>query len=212
MNHDLVCEKLCEITGLVVSRETVADLFQLIDELKRWQNIKNLVGPETLQNVWERHIFDSAQLVKQHKQGVWVDIGSGAGFPGLVIAILLKSYPHTHVHLVESNARKCAFLYHVARLLQLHVSVHQERIEKVAHLFAEQANFVTARALAPLDLLLEWSEAILQKGALGVFLKGCDVENELTNAHKSWTFNLHIVPSVVESGGSVLHIENLKRS
>ncbi len=116
-----------------VSRETSQRLDVLVDELWRWQTIKNLVGPGTLAEVWTRHIADSLQLLAIEPQARrWVDLGSGAGFPGLVLAIALAERAGAHVHLVESNARKCAFLRDVARLAGAPATIHEARIEAVA--------------------------------------------------------------------------------
>ncbi len=134
-----------------VSRETSRKLDILVDELGRWQTIKNLVGPGTLAEVWTRHIADSLQLLAIEPQALrWADLGSGAGFPGLVLAIALAERAGAHVHLVESNSRKCAFLRHVARLAGAPATIHEARIEAVVSGLAGAVEIVTARALAPL--------------------------------------------------------------
>src|SRR4051812_39741691 len=137
-----------------VSREALHKLDILVDELERWQTIKNLVGPSTLSEVWPRHIADSLQLLAIEPQALrWADLGSGAGFPGLVLAIALAERAGAHVHLVESNSRKCAFLRPVARLAGAAATIHEARIEAVVSGLAGAVEIVTARAVAPLARL-----------------------------------------------------------
>jgi len=193
-----------------VSRETSAKLDLLVSELLRWQRIKNLVGPATLADVWTRHIADSLQLMDLAPDAkAWVDLGSGAGFPGLVIAIA-GAERGLEVHLVESNARKCAFLRHVARLSRAPAKVHEARIEDVIGSFQGRAEVVSARALAPLSTLLAWTEPLLKTGAIGLFPKGRDVSAELTPAAKSWRFDLEMVPSRTDSEARILRITHLR--
>jgi 16S rRNA (guanine527-N7)-methyltransferase len=193
-----------------VSRETSAKLDLLVAELLRWQRIKNLVGPATLAEVWTRHIADSLQLVDLAPGAKrWVDLGSGAGFPGLVIAIA-GAERGVEVHLVESNARKCAFLRHVARLSGAPATVHEARIEDVIASFRGQAEVVSARALAPLGTLLAWTEPLLTTGTIGLFPKGRDVSAELTLAAKSWRFDTEMVPSRTDSEARILRITHLR--
>ncbi len=154
-----------------VSRETEERLALYVALLRRWQRIKNLVGPSTLDRVWTRHIADSAQLVALLPEArSWLDMGSGAGFPGLVIAILLRDTAGAAVHLVESNARKCAFLREAARETGAAAVIHNARIENVTPTL-EYVDVITARALAPLPDLLEMGKIPLSRGATGLFLK-----------------------------------------
>ena len=158
---------------IAVSRETEARLADYVDRLHRWQTIKNLVGPSTLQEVWTRHIADSAQLVALAPQARrWVDLGSGGGFPGLVIALLLHGQPDVQVDLIESSERKCAFLREVVRATGAPARVHAGRIEAVVGVLGEGVEVVTSRALAALPELLAMSAPLLDRGALGLFLKG----------------------------------------
>src|SRR5437868_5041056 len=162
-----------------VSRETLRRLDLLVAELTRWQRIKNLVGPRTLPEVWLRHIADSLQLAAILPEARrWADLGSGAGFPGLVVAAALAGTPGAEVHLVESNARKCAFLRHAALAMAAPATVHEGRIEKIVPALPP-VDVVTARALAPLGQLLAWSEDLLKTAAVGLFPKGREVEAEL---------------------------------
>jgi len=198
-------------SSLNVSRETHNKLELLARELKRWQEIKNLVGPGTLDHVWDRHIVDSLQLLDlaPPEAGTWVDLGSGAGFPGLVLAIAGQERG-LKVHLVESNSRKCAFLRHVARLTGSTVTVHAARLETVIPDFVGKADVVSARALASLTQLLEWTEPMLKAGTIGLFPKGRDAESELTEARKKWTFKADILPSRTDSEARILRITSIE--
>jgi 16S rRNA (guanine527-N7)-methyltransferase len=193
-----------------VSRETGERLDLLVAELRRWQGIKNLVGPGTLDAVWTRHIADSLQLLDLAPEArAWVDLGSGAGFPGLVIGIAALAREGMRVDLVESNGRKCAFLRHVARLTGAPVTAHQARLEDVIGRFTG-ADVVTARALAPLSRLLAWAAPLLTTGTTGLFPKGREVDAELTEAAKSWRFDAELVPSRTDSAARIVRIHSLK--
>jgi 16S rRNA (guanine527-N7)-methyltransferase len=194
-----------------VSRETGDRLALLAAELRRWQAIKNLVSHTTLDEVWSRHIADSLQLVDLAPQArVWVDLGSGAGFPGLVVGIAIADRPNAQVHLIESNGRKCAFLRHGARVTGAAVTVHQGRIETVAAGLAGKADVVTARAVAPLGQLLAWSQELLKSGALGLFPKGRDVAAELTEAEKCWRFKAELLPSRTDSEARIVRVTSFE--
>ena len=192
-----------------VSRETLARLDILVAELNRWQTIKNLVGPATLSEAWTRHIADSLQLLAYAPGArTWLDLGSGAGFPGLVVALAGAEIGLT-VSLVESNSRKCAFLRHVARLAGVRVTIHEARLETVVPDYVGCADIVSARALAPLRDLLAWTEPLLKTGTTGLFPKGRDVVSELTDAEQSWTFTAEILPSRTDSEARILRITSL---
>jgi len=194
-----------------VSRETGERLDLLAGELRRWQAVKNLVGPKTLERVWTRHIADSLQLL-DYVPGArtWLDIGSGAGFPGLVLGIAAIERPGMSVDLVESNGRKCAFLRHVVRLTGAPVRVHEARVEAAIGGFTG-FDVVTARALAPLPQLLAWTEPLLTSGTLGLFPKGREAEAELTEAAKSWTLRAELLPSRTDSEARVVRIHSLTK-
>ncbi len=195
---------------LNVSRETLEKLELLERELRRWQAIKNLVGPATLDRIWERHVIDSLQLLEHAPAArTWVDLGSGAGFPGLVLAIAGQERGLT-VHLVESNSRKCAFLRQIARLTGASAIVHEERLEAVIPGFVSKADVVSARALASLTQLLEWTEPMLKTGTTGLFPKGRDAESELTEARKRWTVKADILPSRTDSEARILRITSIE--
>ena len=174
--------------------------------LVKWQKSINLVGPDTIPSLWRRHFLDSAQLFPLLPQGIHrlVDMGSGAGFPGLVLALLGAP----DVHLIESDARKCAFLREVARVTETMVTLHNSRVEKVAPLGAD---LVTARALAPLDKLLAWAEPHLLPGGHCLFLKGRGAEDELTIAAKEWNIAAQRIASLSDPSGLVLHLKEVRR-
>lgn len=194
-----------------VSRETEVRLQGIVDNLTRWQKIKNLVGPSTLDEVWLRHIADSLQIAAAAPDAkIWADFGSGAGFPGLVIAATLVGVPGARVHLVESNDRKSAFLRETSRTLGLPVTVHPERIEAVVERLPP-VDIVTARALAPLTDLLEFASPLIAKGAIALFPKGQDLENELTEAAKYWKIQALELPSLTDPKARILRIEKVEK-
>ena len=192
-----------------VSRETLARLDTFVAMLLRWQTIKNLVAPSTLSTIWTRHILDSAQIFPLFPDArIWVDMGSGAGFPGLVIAILSMDHPGSHIHLIESNGRKASFLREVARELALPVTVHNERIEVVRKNLPKTCDCVTARALAPLNELLTFQHRYLEIHNPSAFLKGQDIEEELTLAAKYWNIDLELVPSITNPDGQIVRVHH----
>lgn len=197
----------------VVSRETLSRLTTIAELLERWQRTINLVAPATLPDLWTRHIADSLQLVNHVPGHVlrWVDLGSGGGFPGLVVAAVLAERPGAALHLVESDTRKAAFLREASRVAGLPVTVHAARIEQVAENLAPGTQVVSARALAPLPKLLDLSAPFLEAGALGVFPKGRDAERELTEACKGWTLDIDLRPSMSDSEGRILLVKGARR-
>ena len=189
-----------------VSRETEARLGVYVDLLRKWQRVKNLVAPSTLGEVWMRHVADSAQLIGLAPAArTWVDLGSGAGFPGLVIAIELAGRPHSTVHLIESDQGKCAFLREVIRATQAPAIVHAGRIEAVVPALSA-VDAVTARALAPLPRLLKYAEILLMRGAVGVFPKGRTVDAELTEPSAKRKFRLDLIPSRTDPHGRIVMV------
>ena len=203
----MLTDKAAALAITPVSRETESKLQGIVDNLTRWQKIKNLVGPSTLDEVWLRHIADSLQIAAAAPDAkLWADFGSGAGFPGLVIAATLVDVPGARVHLVESNDRKSAFLRETSRLLGLPVTVHPERIEEVVNRLPP-VEIVTARALAPLSDLLEMTSPLLQKGAVALFPKGQDLANELTEAAKCWKIKAIELPSLTDPKARILRVE-----
>ena len=194
-----------------VSRETEERLAVLVAELERWQRAKNLVSTATLDEVWTRHIADSLQLFDHALEARrWLDLGSGGGFPGLVLGIRLAEVGG-HIDLVESNARKCAFLRHAARVTGAPVTVHAARIEDVVGDFVGKVDVVTARALAPLPQLLEWCKELLRTGTLGLFPKGQHLDAELTEASKYWKIQASTVPSVTDDAARILMVRGAEK-
>lgn len=194
-----------------VSRETAAALDIYVAQLARWQNVKNLVGPATLAEVWHRHVADALQLLALAPEArTWVDLGSGAGIPGLILAIAGRVRSGCHVRLIESNTRKCAFLTETARLTGAPVTVHNARIESVIGSLTG-ADIVCARALAPLTQLLAWTEPLLKTGTIGLFPKGRDAAAELTEADREWTFARDLIPSRTDSQARIVRVTSLSR-
>lgn len=195
-----------------VSRETEERLALLVAELGRWQAAKNLVSSATLAEVWTRHIADSLQIFGLAEgRERWLDLGSGGGFPGLVIGICLAEQGKGRIDLVESNARKCAFLRHAARITGAPVTVHAARIEDVIGDFTGKVDVVTARALASLPQLLLWCEELLRTGTLGLFPKGQHLDAELTNSARYWKIQATTVSSVTDDAARILMVRSAER-
>ena len=192
--------------GVDVSRETLARLSRYLELLRRWQAAINLVGASTLADPWRRHILDCAQIAPHvpRTARIVLDLGSGAGLPGLVLALL--GVPG--VQLVESDRRKAQFLREAARSTGAEVTVHAARIEDLEL----RADVVTARALAPLPRLLELAAEVLGPGGLCLFLKGQSALDELTRARQSWHMHSEIVPSRSGSRGVLLKLEGVGRA
>ena len=194
--------------GINVSRETLHRLETYAALLVKWQAKINLVGPATLPDLWRRHFLDSAQLLPllPAATGTLADLGSGAGFPGLVLAIMTD----WRVHLLDSDQRKCAFLRQVALDCGVldRVTIHARRIEQVTGLLAD---VVTARACAPLGELLDLAEPFIGEKGTGLFLKGAQAEEELTQAQRRWTMRLDRRDSISDPAGKLLIVSQLKR-
>ncbi|MDX7952080.1 16S rRNA (guanine(527)-N(7))-methyltransferase RsmG [Lichenihabitans sp. Uapishka_5] len=190
-----------------VSRETAARFDVYVELLQRWQGVKNLVGAATLPEVWTRHVADSFQLVGLGGAACrWADIGSGAGFPGLVIGIALRERPNAHVHLIEANNRKAAFLREVARETGAPVTVHARRIEDVIPEL-DNIEVLTARALAPLPQLLLWGKRLIEAGTLGLFLKGGDAEHESATVRDDPAYAVELLPSLTQAEARIVRIK-----
>ncbi len=200
-----------------VSRETLERLVVFESILKKWQGTINLVSPGSLDNVWHRHFADSAQVLSLAPEDArnWVDLGSGAGFPGLVLAILragrgLESDQVAHV-LIESDQRKAAFMREVARQTGVTVDIIVERIElSSTHDRISSVDIITARALAPMSRLIGLSADLFAKGGLGLFLKGRGVGDEVAFAKSEWRFDFRLVPSVTDPEGRIVVVENVE--
>lgn len=195
-----------------VSRETEERLSAFVVLLLRWQSKLNLVAASTLPHLWTRHVADSLQLLPLAPDArVWVDLGSGGGFPAIPIACALAAQPGAMVHLVESNGKKAAFLREVVRELGLPAKVHQQRAEKFGESYVETVHAVTARALAPLKTLCDQAFPFIARGAVGLFPKGQDVASELTDAAKYWTIQALTVPSLTSPDSSIVVVRGLSR-
>lgn len=197
---------------LPVSRETIARFERYVALLRRWQPAQNLISPKTLDQIWQRHIADSAQLVAMFPDvRRWVDIGSGAGLPGMVTAILLADKPDAVVYCVESNQRKCAFLRAAIRETGARAVVCEGRIESVLKQWAEPVELISARALASLSDLLDLCEPLLKQGVKAAFHKGEDFELEAADASKSWSLNLLRHNSMIDPESSIVEILRAER-
>ncbi len=183
--------------------------------VRKWQPVKNLVAPSTLPDIWRRHVADGAQAFAALPGARrWLDIGSGAGFPGLVTAILLADVEGGSVTLVESNGRKAAFLQAVARELKLPAKIVSDRIESLTERlspFENRFDAVSARALASLDRLLEYAEPWLSAGATGVFHKGQDFAAEHRQAALSWSYDLVERKSRIEADSRIILVDHVRR-
>jgi 16S rRNA (guanine527-N7)-methyltransferase len=188
------------LTG--VSRETMDRLVAYVELLAAWNQRINLIGRNTMSDVWRRHILDSAQLYKllPIRARVLVDLGSGAGLPGLVLGAM--GVPE--VHLIESDQRKCAFLREAARLIGVPAQIHAQRIEDASPIAADA---VTARALAPVDQLIELSKKFVTLRTVCLFLKGDSVAAELEAARAAGPLDAELLPSVSDPSGRIVRIE-----
>ena len=193
-------------SGIEITADSVARLDIHLRLLEDWQKAKNLVSASTLQDAWARHTLDSAQLLRHGPAGAdWLDLGSGAGFPGMVLAILMAETAGL-VQLVEANGRKVAFLRAVSRETGISVKIHHARVEALSTEETGPVGIVTARAFAPLPKLIGYSAPWFAKGAYALFLKGEDVDNEIVDAAKSSAFQYDQIRNAVTPGGSVLKL------
>jgi 16S rRNA (guanine527-N7)-methyltransferase len=196
-----------------VSRETVARLDRFVALLLKWQRTTHLIAPSTVPTLWTRHIADSLQLIDLAPEArVWADMGSGAGFPGLVIACAVCEQPGRRVHLIESNTRKAAFLRAAVAATESPAIVHAIRMDKFVESVDGEIDVVTARAVSPLELLLRECAPLLRSGSLGLFPKGQDVVVELTEASKSWKIVAELVPSRTDTRGRIVVVRGLERA
>lgn len=199
------------LAGIDVSRETISRLEEYARSLRRWTRAINLISPSSVQNLWHRHIEDSAQLLRYIPAGAthWLDLGSGGGLPGLVIAILaVDQAPDLRVTLVESDARKAAFLQTVVSSMKLRASIEIERAE---HLKPVGSDVVSARALAPLSALLPLADRHLLPGGRAIFPKGRAHAQEIASALETWQFSVQKYQSLTDPDGVILCIEGLSR-
>jgi len=198
-------EEFAARTG--VSRETLARLKSYVGLLEDWNARHNLVSQNSLADVWRRHVWDSAQLVSlvPASAKTLIDLGSGAGFPGLVLAEMLRD--RVEVTLVESISKKVAFLKAAAERMGLKVDIRNARIESAAR---QRFDVVTARALAPLDKLLGYAQQFAGPGTVCLFLKGQSVASELTEARKSWRIKALQHQSATDPSGVILEVQEFR--
>lgn len=194
-----------------VSRETLERLATYVSLVEKWTKRINLVSPGTLPDIWTRHILDSAQVLPlaPEKAQTWCDLGSGAGFPGLVVAILAREQrPELKMTLIESDARKATFLRTVARETETEVNVIVDRIESAD---SQMADVVSARALAPLNTLIPLAYRHMSAGGTHLFPKGARYGDELREALEFWKFDCETHASKTESGAVILKLSELSR-
>lgn len=193
---------------LIVSRETIEKLEALAAKLAKWTPAINLVAKSTVGSAWERHIVDSAQLYRTGPFRIWGDLGSGGGFPGLVVAVLAAELsPESRVILVEADQRKATFLREAIRQLHLSAIVHAERIEKVLPLGVD---VLSARALAPLATLCTYADRHLAPDGTAIFPKGSAWRSEVEEARKYWNFDLAVEPSETDPSAVVLQLKAIR--
>lgn len=193
------------------SEGTISTLGQFVDLVLKWNASINIIGKSTADQIWQRHVVDSAQLFRcaTEEHRLWLDIGSGGGFPGLVVAILAKDLlPGLRVALVESDQRKSVFLSEASRQLGLAVIVHRKRVELLE---PQAADVLSARALAPLSDLCVYAEWHLKPNGIGAFLKGANLEAEIENARLKWGFQVDRTPSITDSKAAMLFLRDLRR-
>lgn len=208
---DLASDKAAALAITPVSRETEARLDRYTDLLMAWQAKTNLVAPSTLPHLWTRHIADSLQLLALAPSAiVWADLGSGGGFPGVVLACALAGTPGAMVHLIERNAKKAAFLREALRITSAPGMVHLAEIGDNVDRITGPVDCVTARALAPLHQLISFVEPLVRRGAKALFLKGQDIEAELTEAAKYWKIQPRLHASRTGDGW-VVELDEIER-
>jgi 16S rRNA (guanine527-N7)-methyltransferase len=208
---DLSTDRERALALVPVSRETLGRLDRFVELLIAWQAHTNLIARSTVPTLWTRHIADSLQLVGLAPgASAWADLGSGGGFPGLVIACALAETEGAQVHLVESIGKKATFLREAVRLTGAPATVHAQRIEDFVDKAPESLDVVAARALAPLPELLTMAYPLLKTGALGLFPKGQDVAVELTEAAKYWKIQSSLVQSRTDSKGQIVIVRGIE--
>ena len=205
-------DKAAALALTPVSRETESRLDRYVDLLVAWQAKTNLVAPSTLPHLWTRHVSDSLQLLDLAPSAkAWVDLGSGGGFPGVVLACALAETPGANVHLVERNAKKAAFLREAIRVTSAAGTVHLAGIGDIVDRIGSRVDCVTARALAPLHQLVGFAEPVVRYSAKALFLKGQDVEAELTETTKYWNIEPRLHSSRTGGHGWIVELDRIER-
>jgi 16S rRNA (guanine527-N7)-methyltransferase len=207
----LPSDKAAALSLTPVSRETEVRLDRYVDLLLEWQAKTNLVAPSTLPHLWTRHIADSLQLLALAPTAkVWADFGSGGGFPGVVLACALAEIPEAMIHLVERNAKKGAFLREALRVTNSPGTLHLTDIGDSVDSAISTVDCVTARAVAPLHQLIGFAEPLVKRGAKALFLKGQDVEAELTEATKYWNIKPRLHSSRTGGHGWIVELDHIE--
>lgn len=205
-------DKAAALALMPVSRETEARLDRYVDLLVAWQAKTNLIAPSTLPQLWTRHIADSLQLLDLAPSARrWLDFGSGGGFPGVVLACAMAEHEGASIQLVERNAKKAAFLREALRITGAAGSVILADIGDYVDSSQTPIDCVTARAVAPLHMLLGYAEPLVRRGAKALFLKGQDVESELTEATKYWNIEPILHPSRTGGHGWIVELNRIER-
>jgi 16S rRNA (guanine527-N7)-methyltransferase len=208
----LASDRAAALALTPVSRETELRLDRYVDLLLAWQAKTNLIAPSTLPTLWTRHISDSLQLLSLAPAAkVWADLGSGGGFPGVVLACALAETPGATVHLVERTAKKAAFLREAIRVTGSPGTVHSVDIGDIVDRLAGSIDCVTARAVAPLHQLIGFAEPLVKRGSKALFLKGQDVEAELTEATKYWNIEPKLHSSRTGGHGWIVELDHIER-
>lgn len=212
LNPALAADRAAALALTPVSRETADRLDRYVALLLEWQAKTNLVAPSTLSNLWTRHVSDSLQLLALAPAArIWLDLGSGGGFPGVVLACALAEIPGAMIHLVERNAKKGAFLREALRITEAPGTIHVADIGDTVDSALGRVDCVTARALAPLHQLIGFAEPLARQGAKALFLKGQDVEAELTEATKYWTITPKLHSSRTGGHGWIVELDRIER-
>jgi 16S rRNA (guanine527-N7)-methyltransferase len=210
LSPDLAADRSRALALTPVSRETLDRLDRFVAVLLEWQQRMNLIASSTESKLWTRHIADSLQLLALAPQArIWVDLGSGAGFPGVVLACALADKPGARVHLVERSTKKAAFLREAVQATGAPAKVHAVGLEDFVENLAAPVDVVTARALAPLAALLSATYPLLKTGTLGLFPKGQDVDAELTEAAKCWSIESSLAQSVTDPKAKIVCITGI---
>jgi 16S rRNA (guanine527-N7)-methyltransferase len=210
LSPELAADRSRALALTPVSRETLDRLDRFVAVLLEWQQRMNLIASSTEPKLWTRHIADSLQLLALAPQArIWVDLGTGAGFPGVVIACALADMPGALVHLVERSTKKAAFLREAVHATGAPAEVHAVRLEDFVENLAAPVDVVTARALAPLAALLAGTYPLLKTGTLGLFPKGQDVDAELTEAAKCWTIQSSLAPSLTDPRAQIVCVTGI---
>lgn len=203
----LAADRFIALKQMGVSRETELAFDRFVALLSKWQKITDLISPASWPCLWTRHIADSAQLLNICPDPrIWVDLGSGAGFPGVIIAIMLKSHVNSHVTLIESDTRKAAFLREAIRVLELTATVCNGRIADVLPSLPMHPDIISARALAPMKALVKLTKNCLEHGSVGLFLKGATVREEMLALGAETRLDFEFFPSITSHHGRIVRV------